>query len=484
MKKFISHYFIGFFLFSFIFLNTAIDSISNDTLKTPKNLISPNYKIREKAVKRYLSSKNEKDFEILRMYLPEESNASIAHLIIQAMAQKPNKKDFFSLLDYLKLQNDENNAIEVFSVLHQIHSGRLMKEFKILLKEKKQKDIALLFLAYLKAIKEPSENQIDFIKKTMTQKNLLEKFMRDRALMQNKKETEFLQALKPYAKDDKKFFSSKTPIPSLYWYLAYQKVHFPDRKNLSDDFSIGIKKPIFTMKALSRYGATRQQRLMNILLEYNILTEDSIAENNIVLNPSAKRTILSFGIRNGGFDKLTKKIIEEARSAIVIFFIANSASFVKNTAVKSLAITCTRNSKLNATACFRLLLASENSKAFLYFFSKPIKKQEPMLAQNLGLLLGKKSFMLKNWPDKRARLLDKIFLTMNQTNKLKAIMHLSPYLLKEEFVRLSSYLLTDKSRILTLAMAARLQELGKTAALYTEIIPGFDAYFRMPRKVF
>ncbi len=111
--------------------------------KINQNINSVHKQQRRAAVQEAIKFPSEKSFDLLRERLLIETDSEIADLILTVLESRKSRKDFFYVLDYLKIVSDEKLAVRSMKLLYGIHPPRLHYELNQLMK-KERKEIILV----------------------------------------------------------------------------------------------------------------------------------------------------------------------------------------------------------------------------------------------------------------------------------------------------------------------------------------------------
>ena len=449
-------------LFTFFPAARFAQKLNLATLETvTKQLRSVNVQDRKNAIKTIQQSASEEDLDLLRLHLPLETDESAAKLILDLFARRKNRKDFYSIIDYLKTTRSSTNAKSGLNTLYAIHPTRLRQEIEFILRSGVSS--FPLLLIYIEAIQNPDERDRNLVQRMYIEHNYDRLWLR----LDNTSRQKLLLDLRPYYTE--RFFDPKNSITGLYWYLAYLQKH---TLNLDSGVERVWKNKI-ELKQTRSLSTEIQEELLEYLLRFKLLNIESISFATLNSPEMARLLLLSLNtgstiISSSAREKIIRQIASETTYIRPVYLFSQYPELRESTSGNLLANRC-KAVTFAHSACLALLLKNDVAAAreFINRLKADIKSR--ILHDNLQALAN--SGLL----DERT-LLKEILLSDNNRLKSKTIMHLPQEVLRNHRILISSTILTEPDHTLTLILATRLQNFPELADKYCRLNSGLQVY--------
>lgn len=410
---------------------------------------------RSSAVQYFSTKNDETAYDLIKSLLLKESTLEVQEKILQALEKRKSRKDFFTLLDFIRISFHESTRLRAMKLLMEIHPPRLRYEIEQAIA--KSPDLRILLYGWLVSFQNPDEQTKTWFLKVFRDTNAGEFFL----TLRSENDEKIALLLKPYLMPQIEF-STKHSI-NLYWKLLVTEADIP----------AGL---VYSSGDVTALPSSRRIRFFRMADKRGVKRESSESIENS--SPEIKSWLtlkeLSSREKGSGANRETMKLLLSARiSASQFYYLVKYSKRLQNEERQIIYALC-QKTVTASDLCLRYLLKENSNEAYAYWQKLPTERKVSSIRANFAESLRNEQFQngfFLNW----------IMLNPRRVIRLKAVSVLPESLLKKFEPRICALVVSEPEGIIKVAYMTRFIN-SPTLETYCANKLSVMSHFKIPEK--
>jgi hypothetical protein len=409
------------------------------------------------AVTFFAKKNDESAYELIKTRLLRETAITVQEKILEALEKRKSRKDFFTLLDFIRVNHHEATRLRAMKLMMDIHPPRLRYEIEQAVT--KSADMRILLYGWLVSFQNPDETTKLWFQKVFRDTDTAEYFL----TLRSEHDEKISVLLKPYTGQQYEF--SRNNGLNLYW------------KMLTEDKSLAGKTVFFRSADVNNLPSSRRGKFLRLAalrgIKHDSAERISDAASEIKTWLSIKE--LTYRKNNGAADAEKMKQLLSGRISASQFYYLIKYNSVLTDAENSLVKNLCAKTESAADLCLKYLLSRNDGSSYLFWKKLSSEKKVSAVRVNFRAIIENKSFQTGyfiNW----------LMLNPRRIIRLKAATMLPEKLIKQYETRICSLVAAEPEGIIRISYMNRFANTPELKNVCNRQLP-LTAYFTIPEQL-